>query len=102
MPRDDWAKARAKDAVRRGREGNTTRKRKNIVRKGSLKATRIMQERLQTWDARLWFGKFKGCRLRECPKWYLDFLGTLTPTGERMTYLIEFVKKEKHPLGDNG
>jgi hypothetical protein len=94
MPRDDWAKARAKDAARKGRQGNTTRTRKNCKRKISLKAERIKADRLQSWDAKLWFGKFAGKRLRECPQWYLEFLSKLEPTTDNMRHIVSFIQSE--------
>lgn len=94
MPRDDWAKARAKDAARRGRDGTSTRKRKNVKRSQSLRQTNITRDRLQSWGAKLWFGKFKGRRLRDCPRWYLEFLATLKPTTDNMRFLVTFIQSE--------
>lgn len=94
MPRDDWAKARAKDAARKGRQGVSTRKRKNVKRSQSLRQTQVMRDRLESWDARMWFGKFNGRKLRDCQRWYLDFLTTLEPTSERIRMIVSFLRSE--------
>ena len=96
MPRDDWAKARAKEAARKGRNGNSSRTVTNTKRKKSRKINRkkaqILADRLQSWDTKLWFGRYTGKKLSECPEWYLRSLSGMIPTTQNMTLIVEFLK----------
>ena len=69
MPRDDWAKARAKDAAKRSKRPQPRKSRKRGSRKRGVRST-------NGWNPNtvLWFGKHKGQPLCNIPQDYLVWL----------------------------
>ena len=69
MPKDDWGKARAKDAVRRARRDRPPRKR------GRRPAT---LPKTNAWNPNsvLWFGRYRGTPVCNVPRSYLLWLAS--------------------------
>ena len=91
MPRDDWAKARAKDKAR------NSRGRRSVGRSRKRKQDRISQNRLQSPSTVLWFGVHKGKTLStvaEIEPSYIQWLSGLTPdkTAWRLKHLVKYLR----------
>lgn len=80
MPRDDWARAKAKDAARR--------RVRPTKMSGKAKAASI--RRLASPETKLWFGKHKGRKVREIPRDYLLWL--LNTESDRKHWRMEALK----------
>jgi hypothetical protein len=97
MPRDDWARERAKDAAKRLSKQNTSRKKSKHARAISHKKSHVSQSRLQTPTTVLWFGKFKNRTLRDVfiqdPS-YINWLAGLTPREDswRLKLLVDYLR----------
>jgi uncharacterized protein (DUF3820 family) len=99
MPRDEWAKARAIDAAKRGKPSKLSRLGKKRQRSNTRAANHLEAKRLQSTSTKLWFGKHKGRTIQflinNHPD-YLRWLRELPPAADwRMKALLEFLKNIK-------
>jgi len=98
MPRDDWAKARAKDAAKRSSGHNNRSASRSVRRSKERKQAHVTTQRLQSYDTRLWFGKHKDKTVREVlskDPGYIAFLCRSEPPTNawRMKALVQFLKQ---------
>lgn len=99
MPRDDWARARARDAVQRQerRHRNINRSTPKSCRTAKTKQGRIAAERLQSMTTRFWFGRHNGKTVREvldADPGYIHWLAS-RPAADgawRMALLVQFLR----------
>lgn len=83
MPRDDWAKARAKDVAKR-------RQRK----RGRHHTIKPIKTGAYSEETKLWFGKHKDKPLKDVPESYLRWLVSLPPSASwQINALCEHLRK---------
>lgn len=102
MPRDDWAKARSRDAAKRSSRGKLHGwKPKAKHRKKILSIDRAASR----WspESKLWFGKFTNRPLRAVPLDYLRWLACTRASEDkswRMTALRVFLRRYIAQIGN--
>ena len=102
MPRDDWARARARDISRKAGRHNDRSARRSIARSKAAKKRHIAEQRLQSMSTRFWFGRHAGetvlqVALDDFP--YIQWLvrQQSSTTSKQMTLLIQFLKGLRPP-----
>lgn len=93
MPRDDWAKARAKDAAKRGKKKPQPRH-KNQTRRPRHTQPRCHLTNAWSENSVLWFGIHKNTPVREVPRDYLKWLlnSDLSKKSWRIANLCNFLR----------
>jgi len=98
MPKDDWAKATAKDRGRQAlRDGSALLTKKQVKGKGRKRRTK----KTGAWSPNtvLWFGKHKDTAIKDVPLQYLNWLAKSEHNNWRFvdlaTYLRQYLRKVK-------
>jgi hypothetical protein len=113
MPRDDWAKARARDISRKAERRNDRSTRRSIARSKAAKKRHVAEQRLQSMSTRFWFGRHgpytdeqgkshPGKTVRQVTYDDFPYIQWLvrqqsSTTSQQMTLFIKFLKGLRPP-----
>jgi len=101
MPRDDWAKARARNTARKAERRNDRSSQRSIRRNKAHRKQKTQESRLQSWSTVFWFGRHKGktvSQVNAIDPSYIVFMAN-RPVPEkawRMYLLVQFLKRIAH------
>jgi hypothetical protein len=101
MPRDDWAKFRAREVARKAERRNERSSLRSIERHKAHKKQKVAAARLQSWKTVFWFGRHKGKTVSEvnaCDPSYIAFLAKkeYPESAWKMNMLVQFLKRISH------
>ena len=103
MPRDDWARARAKDVARRSTQKLNVRGKTKSARSNKRKKSHHTLDRLRQSTTKFWFGKHNGKTVAEVAKSDPDYIIWLSkqPSNHwRMTTFINHLNDIAHQTGN--
>ena len=94
MPKDDWAKAKRKDAAKKA-VADKPNKRKRHGRHGRRHAISKQRTNACNPNTKLWFGKYKDQAIKDIPRSYLSWLAQQSSQSWRIelvqTYLLNYL-----------